>query len=58
MNKTYSNNAQVPQEEVKAQHNRMQKMYAPLSICGLFYHMNAKPPFTCATTFCLSLVAI
>jgi len=58
MNKTYSNNAQVPQEEVKAQHNRIQKMYAPSQFVDSFYHMNAKPPFTCATTFCLSLVAI
>jgi len=44
MNKTYSNSAQVPQEEVKAQHNQMQKMYAPLSICGLFFSYECKTP--------------
>ena len=49
---TYSNNAEVPQEEVKAQHSRMQKMHAPPRFVDSF-HMNImqdsplvlQPPF-------------
>ena len=49
----------VPQEEVKAQHSRMQKMHAlPRFVDSFSYEYNARLPFGSATPFSYPLLAL
>lgn len=53
--KQNSHKALIPREEVKAQHNRVQKIDAPLKLRTLILYECKTPPYFC-NPICLSLV--